>query len=63
MCLKYWLDDEVKDHDHFNMYDSSKYTLSRPKSLRYDFYNVPQASIDIRASTRLEREARENKTR
>jgi hAT family C-terminal dimerisation region len=42
VCLKYWLDAEVRDHDHSNMYDSFEYITPNPESSRYDSDNVPQ---------------------
>jgi hAT family C-terminal dimerisation region len=34
--LKDWLDAEVRDQDHSNMYDSSKYITSNSESSRYE---------------------------
>jgi hypothetical protein len=41
MCLKDWFDDEVRDQDHSNIYDSSEYATSNVRSSLYDFDNVP----------------------
>jgi hAT family C-terminal dimerisation region len=42
VCLKDWLDAEVRDQGYCNMYDSSEYATSNFGSSRYDFDNVPQ---------------------
>jgi hypothetical protein len=42
VCLKDLFYTEVRDHDHPNMYDSSEYITSNPRSLSYDSNNVPQ---------------------
>jgi hAT family C-terminal dimerisation region len=42
VCLKYWLDAEVRDQYHSNIYDSSEYITSNSGFSRYDFDNVPQ---------------------
>jgi hypothetical protein len=42
VCLKYWLDAEVRDQDHSKMYDSSEYATLNPEYSRYDYDNVPQ---------------------
>jgi hypothetical protein len=41
-ALKDWLDTEIRDHYHSNMYDSSEYVMSNPGSSRYDSDNVSQ---------------------
>jgi hypothetical protein len=40
--LKDWLDAEFRNHDHSNMYNSSKYATSNSRFSRYDSDNVPQ---------------------
>jgi hAT family C-terminal dimerisation region len=40
--LKDWLNAEVRDQNHSNMYDSSEYVTSNSESSRYDYDNVPQ---------------------
>jgi hAT family C-terminal dimerisation region len=42
VCMKDWRDAEVRDQNHSNMYDSSKYVTSNPGSSRYDSDNVSQ---------------------
>jgi hAT family C-terminal dimerisation region len=42
VCLKDWLDAEVRDQNHSNMYDNSEYVTSNSESLRYDSDNAPQ---------------------
>jgi hypothetical protein len=42
VCLKDWLDTEVRDHNHSNIYDCSKYAISNSGSSRYDSDNMPQ---------------------
>jgi hypothetical protein len=34
VCLKDCLDAKVRDHDHSNIYDSSEYVTSNPRSSR-----------------------------
>jgi hAT family C-terminal dimerisation region len=42
VCLKYWLDAEVRDQNHSNMSDSSEYVMLNPGSSRYNSDNVSQ---------------------
>jgi hypothetical protein len=42
LCLKDWLDAEIRDQDHSNMYDSFEYATSNLGSSRYDSDNAPQ---------------------